>query len=102
MTSLIDRIDAVSQRLERAREIVRAGKVRRVINEPDYFVVEASTNQGAYLVNSSCSCPDLEYRSELTDGLCKHKLAVVLFTEAKEGTQEAAAEERARCLGRMA
>ena len=86
MSSVIDRIDAVSQRLERAREIVRAGKVRRIINNLDHFVVEASTNQGAYLVNSSCSCPDSEYRSELTNGLCKHKLAVVLFTESKEET----------------
>ena len=84
MASVIDKIDAVSQRLERARDLVRAGKVRRVINRPDHFTVEASTNQGAYLVNSSCSCPDSEYRSELTNGLCKHKLAVVLFTEAKE------------------
>ena len=88
MASVIDKIDAVAQRLERAREIVRAGKVRRVINQPDYFVVEASASKGAYLVNSSCSCPDSAYRNELTNGLCKHKLAVVLFTEAKEGTGE--------------
>ena len=81
MVSVIDRTDAVSQRIERARDLVRAGKVRRVINSRDHFVVEASTNQGAYLVNSSCSFPDSEYRSELTNGPCKHKLAVVLFTE---------------------
>ncbi len=73
---------------------VRAAKVRRIINSPDRFVVEASTSDGAYLVNSRCG-PDSAYRSELTNGLCKREPAVLLFTEAKEGTKEAAADDQA-------
>ena len=50
MTSVIDRIDAVTQRLERARELVRAGKVRRVINNPDHFRSRGQQTAGAYLL----------------------------------------------------
>lgn len=91
MASVIRKIEALHCRLERAREIVAEGKVQPVLGMPDHFTVESSTGNGHYLVNATCSCPDAANRSELTKGLCKNKLAVLVYQEIKEAHREAKA-----------
>ncbi len=91
MASVIEKIEALHCRLEKAREIVAEGKVKPVLGMDEHFTVESSTGTGHYLVNSTCSCPDAQNRSELTKGLCKHKLAVLVYQEAQEAATEAKA-----------
>ena len=92
MSNVIEKIEALHCRLERAREIVARDKVKPVLGMDEHFTVESSTETGHYLVNSTCSCPDAANRSELTQGLCKHKLAVLVYMEAQEaGEQKVAA-----------
>ncbi len=72
--TVIERIEAAAKRLEKAKDIVRAGKVHRIEGAGGYWVVEGS--QGAfYLVNGTCTCPDYRKRSK-TIKFCKHMLAV--------------------------
>ncbi len=82
MATVIEKIEALAQRLERARQLVAENKVSRVLGVDDHFTVESTTGTGSYLINGNCSCPDAKNRDELTKGLCKHKLATLLFVEA--------------------
>lgn len=88
MANVIQKIEALHCRLERAREIVAQDKVKPVLGIDDHYVVESTTGEGHYLVNDTCSCPDAANRSELTDGLCKHKLAVLVYQGIKEAHRE--------------
>ena len=78
---------ALHERLERARIIVQEDKVSPVLGMDEHYIVESSAGDGSYLVNDTCSCWDAkdERRYELTRNVCKHKLAVILYMEAKEG-----------------
>ena len=91
MASTIQKIEALHCRLQKARGIVADSRVKPVLGMPDHFVVESTTGEGHYLVNDTCSCPDAVNRSELTDGLCKHKLAVLVYQAIKEAHTEAKA-----------
>ena len=73
-------IEALAERLEKAREIV--GQVSPVLGLDDHYVV--SGNGGHYLVNGHCSCPDARYRQDLHKGWCKHRLAVCIYHEARD------------------
>ena len=95
MVSVIQKIEALHCRLEKAREIVEEAKVKPVLGMDDHYTVESSTGTGHYLVNSTCSCPDALNRSELTKGLCKHKLAVLVYQEAQEAAIEASEKKAA-------
>ena len=88
MASVIEKIEALHCRLERAREIVAQDKVKLVLGMDEHYTVESSTGEGHYLVNSTCSCPDAQNRTELTKGLCKHKLAVLVYLAAQEAATE--------------
>ncbi len=83
MASVIQKIEALYQRLERARAIVAEGRIHPVLGKPDHYVVQSTKGDGFYLVNGTCICPDATERAELTKGLCKHKLAAVLFSESQ-------------------
>ena len=91
MASVIQKIEALHCRLQKAKGIVADSRVKPVLGMPDHFVVESTTGEGHYLVNDTCSCPDAANRSELTDGLCKHKLAVLVYQEVKGIVTEAMA-----------
>ena len=93
MTSVIQKIEALHCRLERARVIVAQDKVKPVLGMDDHYTVESSAETGHYLVNSTCSCPDATNRTELTKGLCKHRLATLLYQEIRG---ESTTEEQAR------
>ena len=82
MVSPVKQIEQLSQRLEKARQIVAEGKVNPIIGKDNHYTVEGSN--GFYLVNDSCSCPDAEYRSELNKGWCKHTLAVELYRKSQD------------------
>jgi predicted nucleic acid-binding Zn finger protein len=58
----------------------------------NYYVVESSNAR--YLVNGSCNCPDATNRVELTKGLCKHRLAAMVYAEqqGKAETSKATTE----------
>ena len=90
MTTIVDKIEALHERLERARMIVQEDKVSPVLGMDEHYIVESSTGTGSYLVNGTCSCWDAkdERRYELTRNVCKHKLAVILYMEAKEGDND--------------
>ena len=89
MANVIEKIEALHQRLERAREIMAEGRVQQVLGMEEHFVIQSSTGQGYYMVNDSCTCPDAKERSELTKGLCKHRLAALLYQEAQSEAMKA-------------
>jgi hypothetical protein len=80
--SPVKQIEALNQRLEKAREIVAAGKVHPIVGMEGHYAVECSRiDDGMYLVNGICTCLDAQQRTDLHHGWCKHKLAVELFRE---------------------
>ena len=74
----ITQIEALAERLEKAREIV--GQVSPVLGLDGHHVVAGS--DGHYLVNGHCTCPDARFRRDLHKGWCKHMLAVAVYREA--------------------
>jgi predicted nucleic acid-binding Zn finger protein len=89
-------IESLYRRLERARELVAAGKVFPVAGMDALYVVQNGDGNAFYLVTpeSSCTCPDFEKH----DGRipCKHLLAVDLYQQqqAQATAQEAPAPRR--------
>jgi predicted nucleic acid-binding Zn finger protein len=92
----IARIKALRDRLNKAEELVKAGKVHPVIDMPDHWVVEGSN--GHYLVNNNCSCPDFLHRTNLLEGYCKHRLAALLYAEEHQQPEPSGKEELERKL----
>jgi len=80
MASVTVYIEALHQRLEKARQLVADGKVQPIIGYERHYVVQASKG-GVYVVNSECPCPDAQQRTDVHRGWCKHKLAVELVKE---------------------
>jgi predicted nucleic acid-binding Zn finger protein len=87
--SPIAQIEALYDRLTRAQTLVANNKVHPIYGMANYYVVEGSNAR--YLVNGSCNCPDATKRVELTKGLCKHRLAAMVYAEqiAKAETPKA-------------
>jgi predicted nucleic acid-binding Zn finger protein len=83
----IARVKALRDRLNKAEELVKEGRVHRVMHLPDHWVVEGG--KGHYLVNESCPCPDFVNRTDLIETYCKHRLAAMLYAEqAREHDEE--------------
>jgi hypothetical protein len=76
--SPVARIEALYDRLTRARTLIADNKVHPVYGMADHYIVEGT--EAKYLVNGSCICPDSVNRPELK-GLCKHKLAATIYAE---------------------
>ena len=76
----IARIDALFERLTKARQLVANGKVHPVYGMADHFIVEGADDK--YVVNGACVCPDATHRYELNKGLCKHRLAALVYAQA--------------------
>ena len=91
--NVIQSIEGLACRLEKARTLVEEGKVRPIINKEDAFIVESSSGVGYYLVDkdTGCTCPDACTRRELHRGLCKHRLAILVYLEAQGTVTEAKA-----------
>lgn len=73
-----DRMASFLTRLEKAKALVREGRVHPVQGLPDIFVVESQEGKGLYLVDlgqETCTCP------AWTQGKtrpCKHLVAAAL------------------------
>lgn len=76
--SPVTRIEALYDRLTRARTLVADSKVHPVYGMADHYFVEGK--EAKYLVNGDCICPDAVNRPEIK-GLCKHKLAALIVAE---------------------
>ncbi len=87
--SIIQVIEGLNKRLEKAKELVRDDKVRKV-QGADSWLVENKEKNKIYLVqDSSCTCLDFQQRKDLHKGWCKHRLAVALVgQERNEGEQK--------------
>jgi hypothetical protein len=83
--SPVAKIEALYDRLTRARTLVADNKVHPVYGKADHYFVEGK--EAKYLVNGSCICPDSVNRPELK-GLCKHKLAALIFAEQQAKAQD--------------
>lgn len=81
MPSVIEKIEALSERLDRARVIVSQRLVHPIFGQPYQYAVESATSGVVYLVGADCTCPDAQHRNPLNLGLCKHKLAVALYED---------------------
>src|SRR5918996_1163924 len=79
--SPVQQIEALHQRLVKARDIVAAGKVHPIIGLETHYTVQASTG-GFYLVNGECTCPDAQQWTDIHRGWCKHMLAVEIYKES--------------------
>ena len=84
MTTSVQQIEALYQRLQRAREIVADGKVFPIVGMDDHYTVQGTA--GHYLVNEHCTCQDAQQPSEMHHGWCKHKLSVELYKETQEAS----------------
>jgi hypothetical protein len=83
--SPIARIEALYDRLTRARTLVVDNKVHPVYGIANHYIVDGT--DAKYLVNGSCICPDATNRPELK-GLCKHKLAALIYAEQEAKAQD--------------
>ena len=85
---IVKTIEALNQRLEKAKELAHNGKVRRIEGTGNW-VVQNSDESKIYLVeDSSCTCPDFQQRKELHKGWCKHRLAVALVSPEQSGREQ--------------
>jgi len=78
--STIAQIEAIYDRLGKAKTLVADGKVHPIYGMADHYIVDGSNNV-KYLVNGECRCADAANRVELTKGLCKHRLAAMVYAE---------------------
>ena len=79
----IQRIDTLTVRLERARQIVTKGRISAVPNRDGHYIVGTDHSSGFYLVNAEGCCNDSKQDVDLLHGYCEHKLAADLFKEAQ-------------------
>jgi len=95
--SIVKLIEAMHDRLQRARELVASDGSKIIkVNGADAWVVpsQSKSNGGFYLVqDGKCSCPDAA-RPEIK-GWCKHKLAIELLNEKEQASDKAANQQAA-------
>ena len=77
--TVLERIEGQAERLEKARRLVEAGKLRPLTPDGTTWAVYSETNPKLrYRVTAEgCSCPDYRYRHDELE-ICKHMLAVEL------------------------
>ena len=99
---VIGAIEAINDRLGKARALMARGAVHHVVDESDHFedywAVEGDPARGrVYEVTpNTCSCPDA--RGAAPRGWCKHRLAVELWKQAERrwAKKKAALQLRSR------
>ncbi|MBX6752735.1 MAG: SWIM zinc finger family protein [Thermorudis peleae] len=89
---------AISERYQKALEIVEAGRVHPLYGQAGRYAVVNGEGY-AYLVDvvaQACSCPDAAYRAKRLDVPCKHLIAAGLVAERQRlQTPQEQAEEQA-------
>lgn len=77
---VIDKIEGLAARLERAKELVRRGEVRK-ISDNEWIV---GSGKHCHLVRGiTCDCRDFQIHEKDLHGLCKHRLAVILVATGR-------------------
>jgi len=77
---VIEKIEALAARLERAKELVRRGEIRK-IDDKEWLV---GSGEHCHLVQGvSCDCTDFRIHEKDLHGLCKHRLAVMLVVTGR-------------------
>ena len=100
--TIVAKIESVSQRLERAREIVENGALWPIHkDEQRRYVAKSHSGQHdkdglpkLYLVGpESCTCADYRRLAQHNGGWCKHRLArELLLNEQAEGREKTTGE----------
>ncbi|MBX6754528.1 MAG: SWIM zinc finger family protein [Thermorudis peleae] len=79
-------IKALSERYQKAVELVEQGRVAPVYGQDGVYCVLNGEGY-AYLVNlaqETCTCPDAQYRAKRLNIPCKHQIAAALFAERQQ------------------
>ena len=79
-------IKALSERYQKAVELVEQGRVAPVYGQDGVYCVLNGEGY-AYLVNltqETCTCPDAQYRAKRLNVPCKHQIAAMLFAERQQ------------------
>ncbi len=77
------RIDTLTERLERARQIVAKGQISAAPNREGHYIVGADHDSGFYVVNAQGCCNDSPEDIDLLHGYCEHRLAADLYKESQ-------------------
>lgn len=77
----LEQIEALAERLERAKEIVAAGVVEPIEGWDGAYVVTNGEGKKYLVSPDGCTCPDYTFRAEVTRGWCKHRIAAAIFEE---------------------
>ena len=98
--TIVEKIEALHKRLERAKEIVERGYIYPIYGRPGVYVAKSATGQKdgkghlkLYLVDEEgCTCADFRRLAKVNGGWCKHRLAREILmsqSEKEEGSDEA-------------
>jgi predicted nucleic acid-binding Zn finger protein len=97
--SPVAQIEALYESLSKAKILVADNKVHPIYGMINYYVVDGSNTH--YLVKGSCNCPDATNRVELTKGLCKHRLAAMVYAEQQAKAETPDKEELERKISEL-
>ena len=89
-------IKALSERYQKAVELVEQGRVAPVYGQDGVYAVLNGEGY-AYLVNlanETCTCPDSQYRAKKLGIPCKHQIAAALFAERQQQPKPAGKRTR--------
>ena len=76
----LEQITGLSSRLERARDLVREGRIQAIPDlEGAYRVINQDGQSHVVQPDGRCNCADYEYRYEFHKGWCKHRIATKLL-----------------------
>ena len=80
---MVDKLEALYRRLEKAKHIVMEDGVRQL---PDntFQVRGQETPSRVYDVAGTCNCPDAKKNADTLNGICKHRLATYLWARTQE------------------
>ncbi len=88
----LDALDAsLAERIVKAQALVLDGHVTMSEDGHTGFVLSSCEPETTYEVNGACLCPDAEH-NEPSQGLCKHRLAVMLYRKTTGMLRERQAE----------
>ena len=91
-------IKALSERYQKAVELVEQGRVAPVYGQDGVYAVLNGEGY-AYLVNlanETCTCPDSQYRAKKLGIPCKHQIAAQLFAERQQQQPKPASGKHSR------
>ena len=91
----LEQIEALAERLERARGIVEAGMVEPIEGMPGAYIVTNGEGKKYLVHDGRCTCPDYQHRQDIHRGYCKHRLAAYIFADQTQSHTESEILEQA-------